>query len=137
LIVLTVQQLYGRRTIWLPQGLRRKTISAGSLKNTLAKAEPWIGKIEWFIRPRLGFITQGVFSHLIGFCGLLMALAICVPIPLTNTVPSLGIALMAIGVLMRDGMAVLVGMLVGLSWISLLAILGEVGLRLLLSGEFL
>lgn len=137
LILLTAQQLYGRRTIWLPQRIRQKKFSSGALKDMLDKAQPWIHKIEWLIRPRLAFITQGVCSHFIGFCGLLMALAICVPIPLTNTVPSLGIALMAIGVLMRDGLAVLTGIIIGLSWISLLAILGDVGLRFFLSGEFL
>jgi hypothetical protein len=66
-------------------------------------------------------VTQGLFSNLIGACGVLMALSILVPLPLTNTVPAMGIALMALGVLMRDGLAVIAGMALGLTWIAILA----------------
>ncbi len=132
LILLTAQQAIGRHTIWLPESLKRRSISASGLRKTLDHAVPWTRRLEWLVRPRLGMITQGMFSHLIGFCGLLMALAICVPLPLTNTVPSLGIALMALGVVMRDGLAVLAGAAIGLLWIALLVLLGEAGLRLLL-----
>lgn len=41
--------------------------------------------------------------------------------PLTNTVPSMGIALMSIGILMRDGLSVLAGAFIGIAWIALLA----------------
>lgn len=132
LILLTTQQMVRRRTIWLPRRLTKKELSADKLRGIFEAAVPWVKRIEVLLRPRLGFLTRGVFSSLIGLAGLAMALAICVPIPLTNTVPSLGIALMAIGVLMRDGLAVLAGMVLGLSWITLLVIAGEAGLRALL-----
>ncbi|MCB9964788.1 MAG: exopolysaccharide biosynthesis protein [Rhodospirillales bacterium] len=131
LILLTAQQLIGRRDIWLPQKMRHKGLPAKGLIKMLDKSVPWIAKIEVLIRPRLGFLTQGLFSHLIGLCGLIMALTVCIPLPLTNTVPSMGIACMAIGVVMRDGLAVLSGIIIGLCWIALLLILGETGLRLL------
>lgn len=63
-----------------------------------------------------------MFSHLIGVFGLIMALTICVPLPLTNTVPSIGIAVMAIGVLSRDGLAVIAGAAVGMVWVVILAL---------------
>ncbi len=129
LILLTAQQMLGRHEIWLPEKMRRKTFSARSLRTMLNKAVPWVQKIELLVRPRLGFLTQGVTSNFIGLAGLLMALTICIPVPLTNTVPSLGIACMAIGVVMRDGLAVLAGAAIGLLWISLLVFLGEAGLR--------
>jgi len=47
-----------------------------------------------------------------------MALSVAVPLPLTNTVPSFGIATMAVGVLTRDGLAVLFGALVGTLWVG-------------------
>ena len=136
LILLTAQQLIGRRDIWLPQKIRRKGLPAKGLIKMLDKSVPWIAKIEVLIRPRLGFLTQGLFSHLIGLCGLIMALTVCIPLPLTNTVPSMGIACMAIGVVMRDGLAVLAGIVIGLCWIALLLILGETGLRLLFETVF-
>lgn len=121
LILLTAQQAMGRHTIWLPKKIANKSISKKSVIGFTVKAAPWIKRLEFFIRPRLGFITQGVFSHLIGIMGFIMALAVAVPLPLTNTVPSFGIALMAIGVLMRDGLAVFGGAVIGLLWVGMLA----------------
>lgn len=120
LILLTAQQAIGRHTIWLPQFIRQKTLSRAKFDGLINGIIPWMRRIELLIRPRFGFVTQGFFSLLIGTAGFIMALSICVPLPLTNTIPSFGIALMAIGVLMRDGLAVLTGMTIGLAWVALL-----------------
>ncbi len=129
LILLTAQQALGLKEIWLPQKIRQKSLSARSLIKMFDKAIPFVQKIELLAKPRLGFLTQGLTSNLIGLAGLIMALTICIPLPLTNTVPSLGIACMAVGVLIRDGLAVLVGGLIGLLWVSLWVYAGEAGIR--------
>mgnify|MGYP006429294465 CR=1 FL=1 len=121
LLLLTAQQMMGRHTIWLPEKLKAKTIKTRSLNGILGKAIPKVIWMEGLTRPRLAFMTSGLSSHIIGLAGFIMALAICVPIPLSNTVPSFGIAIMAIGVLMRDGLAVLFGMLIGLTWVACLS----------------
>lgn len=101
LLLLTAQQAAGAHTIWLPAGIRRKTLSGAKLKSTIQATLPWMRRIEKIIRPRLGFLTRDGASRFFGFLGMLMALTVCVPLPLTNTVPSLGIALMAIGFIDR------------------------------------
>ncbi len=121
LILLTAQQAMGRRTIWLPKWMLKKTIKRSKMSAIITALLPWSARIERFIKPRLEFVTLGIFSHLIGVLGLIMALAICVPLPLTNTVPSLGIALMAVGVIMRDGLAVISGAVIGILWVFMLA----------------
>ena len=136
LIFLTAQQAMGRHTPWFPKKMRHKTLSTGKILPVLSAAGSVVGKMEILLKPRMGWVTQGVFSNLIGLAGFVMALSICVPLPLTNTVPSFGIALMAAGVLMRDGLAVLVGMVVGLLWVVLLLFLGQAGLRALLDMLF-
>lgn len=120
LLFLTAQQAVGRHTIWLPNAWQSKSITKAQLDGILDKAIPYLQTLEIFVRPRLGFMTQGVFSLLIGVMGVIMTLAVCIPLPLTNTVPSLGIALMAMGVVMRDGLAVIAGACVGLLWIAML-----------------
>lgn len=133
LILLTAQQAYGAKRPWFPKKMRYKSLSAARLRMMIGAAIPLIHKVEYLLRPRLAWVTHGVCSYVIGVAGLLMALSICVPLPLTNTVPSFGIALMAAGVLMRDGLAVLIGMITGLAWVAVLLILGEAGLRAILS----
>ncbi len=134
LLFLTAQQAIGRHTIWFPQKMRQKKIKCETVRGFITNAQPWINRIERLVKPRLGFMTQGVFSLLIGVFGFIMTLAVCIPLPLTNTVPSLGIALMAVGVIMRDGLAVLAGAFIGLVWVvglaTVVTIFGIEGLEL-------
>ena len=120
LMVLTAQQAMGRHMVWVPQKWRDKTISRQKIEGFIEKSQPWVRRLEFFVRPRLSFVTQGLFSNIVGVTGFIMALAVAVPLPLTNTVPAFGIALMAVGLLMRDGLAVIGGMIIGLLWVALL-----------------
>lgn len=122
LLLLTAQQALGFRTIWLPEKLKRKTISNGAIQKFIDLAMPWIRRLEKFVRPRFSFVTQGVFSHMIGISGLIMAMSNALPVPLTNHVPCIGICLMSVGVVMRDGLAVMGGMVLGLAWIAMLVV---------------
>jgi hypothetical protein len=123
LLLLTAQQFLGRHTIWVPRKWQSKTVSKAKMDNFIHKATPWVKRLEILSKPRLSFMTQGFSSNLIGFMGFLMALAVAIPLPLTNTIPSVGIAGMALGVLMRDGVAVIVGGLIGMAWVTMLVIL--------------
>ena len=120
LLFLSAQQAVGRRTIWFPEKVKAKTIKASHFIGTIEKAVPWMKRLEILVRPRLGFMTQGLASNIVGLCAFIMACSVLLPVPLTNTVPSLGIALMSIGLMMRDGLAVLAGALIGVIWISAL-----------------
>ncbi|MFK7839019.1 MAG: exopolysaccharide biosynthesis protein [Bdellovibrionales bacterium] len=117
LLFLTAQQALGRQQIWIPEKMKYKSINRSMFESMVDKAIPFVKKIEFFVRPRFGFITHGIFSNIIGLLGLIMALSICVPLPLTNTIPAFGIALMAVGVIMRDGLAVIAGALIGTAWV--------------------
>ena len=117
LLFLTVQQMVGRSSIWLPESMKDKSISKSRFDTTLEKSMPFVRKIEYLTRPRIGFISQGIFRNIIGFFGFVMTLSICVPLPLTNTVPAFGIALMAVGMIMRDGLAVIAGAVIGTLWV--------------------
>lgn len=120
LVFLTAQQAIGRHTIWFPEKFRKKGLKRETVISMVERALPWTKRVEKLIKPRLSFVTQGLFSRIIGIFGFIMALSVCVPLPLTNTVPSFGIALMSIGVIMRDGLAVLAGAIIGMLWVSAL-----------------
>ncbi len=120
LILLTVQQALGRHTVWLPFFVRKKSIDRAKLIALLDKGLPWIQKTEHLVRPRLEIVTSGKTSRIIGLLGMIMSLCIMVPLPGTNTIPGMGIALMSIGIMMRDGLAIIAGALLGMTWICLL-----------------
>lgn len=135
LILLAAQQAMGRHTVWIPKSVRQKTVSSTLLAQFIDRSLPCLSRLEVLIKPRLGGVTRGIFSHMIGVMGMIMALSVCVPLPLTNTVPSLGIALMAAGVIMRDGLAVVAGAVIGMLWVFMLvyalAVFGPEGIDMI------
>jgi hypothetical protein len=128
LLLLTAQQAIGFEKVWLPKKIRDRAISRQRLDVFLDKTLPWLERIEFLMRPRLKFLTHSLVKRVLGLCGFFMALTICIPLPMTNSAPSFGIACMSMGLLMRDGLAVLAGLFVGLGWIALLFFIGEAGI---------
>lgn len=120
LLLLLGQQASGRITPWFPQSWLAKAISYKSLDDALRPAIKFLIFLERFTRPRLRLLTRQQGRIAVGILGVILSLYICIPLPLTNSVPSMGIAIMALGLLMRDGLAVIAGALLGLVWISLL-----------------
>ena len=51
---------------------------------------------------------------------MLFCASILVPLPLTNSAPGVALAVAALGLLTRDGILVLIGLIWGLAWIALL-----------------
>lgn len=133
LLFLTFQQTYGAKSPWLPQSIRKRSINKEKLDKIIDGAKPWTNRLSIFLKPRLAFITHGYISHVIGVFGFLFALCVSIPVPMTNTVPSFAILLMALGILMRDGLAIIGGMIIGSVWIALLATLGISGFKALLN----
>lgn len=131
LLFLTAQLALRRHTIWMPESVRKRTLERAQLMKFIDIGLPWVRRLEILVRPRLGWITHGAVSAIIGVLGFIMACSVLLPIPLTNTVPSFGIALMAVGIIMRDGLAVLAGAVAGIAWIAALILLGSAGLKAL------
>lgn len=136
LLFLTVQMAIGRHTVWFPERIKQHSLSSDLCGRMIDVCIPWIIWLEKFTKPRLGFMTQGLFSKLIGVFGFIMALSGAVPLPLMNTVPAIGISLMAVGVIMRDGLIVLSGCVLGIVWVFLITAiyltLGTEGINLIL-----
>jgi len=120
LLLLTGQQALGFQHPWLPRRIRDYCLTRDQIEGFVDTALPWIHRIEVLIRPRLQFMTGGVMKNVVGIFGLIMSLSILIPLPFTNTVPSLGLALMAVGLLLQDGLALLSGAVIGCAWIGLL-----------------
>lgn len=123
LLFLTVQQAIGRETVWFPKKMREKRVKKTTITRIISTARPWTRRIERLVKPRLEFMTHGLFARLIGIFGFIMTLSVCLPFPMTNTVPSLGIALMSVGVISRDGLAVIAGALIGSLWVCALVLI--------------
>ena len=115
LILLTAQLMLGRDRPWLPGFLRRRSLARASFEGLVARIVPRIRRIEQMVSPRLLLITGMLGKRVIGALGLVLALIIMLPVPFGNAVPGLALVVMSIGLLGRDGLAVLAGGLIGVA----------------------
>lgn len=78
--------------------------------------------ISRFSSPRIPALSAPGLLPLISVLAFIFGAAMLVPIPFTNTLPSLGLAITCVGMLNRDGIAVLVGLTAALIGVLLLGL---------------
>jgi len=133
LMFVSAQILFGRETPWLPERLAARTVSVESLQNLANRAGPWLRRIEAVSRPRQAQLTYAPFDRVVGLALVLFSASILVPLPGTNTVPGFAVVLVSMGLLQRDGILVILGMLLGTAWIATLIFAGATLASLILS----
>ncbi len=133
ILFLAGQLAMGKTSPWLASGLRERDFPIATLKNTVGRASKYLGWAERFASARLEFLTKGIGVRIIGALMMIPAASILLPLPMTNTVPGIGVAIIALGLIERDGLAVLAGLVIGLLWVGLLGFLGAEGLTALIS----
>ncbi len=139
MLALAGQLAAGRRHPWLPETLNRRQFSIAAFERVLARSERYVGWVESIARPRLKPVTGHGGARLAGLLLLVPTASILVPLPSTNTVPGIGVAVAAIGLIERDGVLVIGGLLIGFLWVALLLFLGAEAAQLIkdwLSGLF-
>jgi hypothetical protein len=109
LLFLTWQLAYGRGTVWLPAFILKRSFARKDFEKIVNAILPGLRRIERVARPRLALLTTPAGERLIGIIGFLLAMIIFLPIPFGNILPGLALALLALGILERDGLAVLAG----------------------------
>lgn len=124
MLALAGQMAAGRRSPWFPQAIRRRTFPLSSFRDVLDRSEKYVRFVEKLASPRLRPVTGHGAARFVGALLLLPAASIMVPFPGTNTVPGIGIAVTALGLIERDGILVIVGLLIGVGWVFLLLVLG-------------
>ena len=126
IILLAAQMLIGRKEPWLPGVLLRRRAPASWLKRMADFAEKRMGWFERLSRPRLKVLAHGIGERLAA--AFMILATVTIVLPMTNTVPSVALALMSVGLIQRDGLFVLGGMVVSTAWAAFLtaAFLGVV-----------
>lgn len=127
------QMAIGRRTLWLPEKLRARSFQVSTLQDIIGRGRRYIGWFEAVAHPRLAALTSPTGTTIVGALLLIPTASILVPLPLTNTVPGAGVAIASVGLIERDGLLVLLGLLVGLTWVAILVIGGPAAIYWLVS----
>ncbi|MCH8522524.1 exopolysaccharide biosynthesis protein [Glycocaulis sp.] len=120
MLALSAQMALGRSAPWLPARMASRRLSKESLEKTARGAERWFGWIEDFATPRLAFLSGRIAERVVGFMFCLFCLSVLVPLPLTNSTPGVALVVASLGLINRDGLLVLAGLLLGTAWIVVL-----------------
>jgi len=121
LLFLSWQLMRGREQPWLPDVMRNRSFRRLDFARMLVRVLPTICRIECLVGPRLIWLTNRRGEQIIGFFAFVLSVVLFLPIPFGNTVPALAIAMMALAILERDGVAAIAGALVGLAGITVVS----------------
>lgn len=111
LFLLAVQLVAGSTTPWFPEGFRKRSVELSQVQGVLKAGLPWLRRIEAISRPRLTYVCTSMPGRMvIGVAIALMSISMMVPIPLTNTLPAIGIFVTGFGLLDDDGAISLAGL---------------------------
>ncbi len=131
LIFLSCQMIFGLRAPWIPSWLGKKTIKTAAFAHVVKKVNPYLEKLERYLKPRFLFLSNHVGEKMIGVCCLLCSLSIATSLPFTNTIPSIAIFLMALGLLERDGLLINAGMVIMVIGLTLTCVILFLGVEAL------
>lgn len=113
LLIVSLQMVMGRQELWLPKFLSKQGFSRKSLVSGFEKIKPQLEFIEKFSKPRLLILTGKAATVIIGVIILVMAIILILPLPPGgNFPPALACAVLGMGLVERDGIVVLIGLVV-------------------------
>ena len=103
------QLLLGAAEPRLPGLVRRWSFPRTRFRRLLARAQPFLARLERYCRPRWPALTTRSVERGLGLLFLALGLAIALPVPLTGAPLALSAVLLALGMLKRDGPIILAG----------------------------
>jgi hypothetical protein len=114
LALVAVQIIFGRPMPWLPRALLNRSVARTDVERAVNRAMPAFRRLERFSRPRMTFLDTPVTLRLMGVVILLMALGLLFAPPFVGQIPlGLAVCLVGLGLVERDGLVILGGLVVG------------------------
>lgn len=132
MLFVAAQMALGRNAPWLPARFRERPIEIARLARVSARAKPYLLYLERLSRPRFSALTRPPLDQIVGLFLLVFCASILTPLPSTNTVPGIAVAITALGLLERDGLLVTGGLVLGTLWVGALLFAGATIVSLIL-----
>ncbi|HEY8017631.1 MAG TPA: exopolysaccharide biosynthesis protein [Dongiaceae bacterium] len=113
LVFIAFQLVLGRRNLWLPPVLARRSIARATFARMAGAIAPWLARLERALRPRWPEFLGPMAERLAGLLAILLGLLLSLPIPLTNIPLAVPLVLIGLGLAERDGLMLAIGLAVG------------------------
>ena len=132
-VVLGVEMVLGRRTIWLPERWRHRPLGAVTTERAIPFILHWVRRAERVSRPRgARLFEQRWMQRILGLVFVVFAVAAALAPPFSglDTLPAMGAVVVALAILFQDLALLGAGLLVGAGGIALVAAAGAVVARI-------
>jgi hypothetical protein len=132
-MLLALELIVGRRCVWLPERWRTREIGMPTRERFATTLLPRIRWIERHSHAHLGFLLEHRFSGIaFGAVTLVLVVTAFAAPPFTglDTLPSLGVVLISLGVLLEDPLLGIAGLLIGAAGVLAVFLLGKEAIHL-------
>lgn len=114
ILIFSIQMMLGMKNPLLPAWAAKKTIKASHLAFAVTKSSKYFVFLEKKMKVRINYFSSNNGERVIGFVSFLCSISIVLPIMFGNALPSAGVCIMALGILGKDGLVVILGIIVSI-----------------------
>ena len=128
-VIIALQMLVGRRTFWLPRFAMDKKLPLSIVEKGLPFLIRKIRWLEGFSRPRLSNVLDSTISRILSAAIIIvftMAAMLAPPFSFLDTLPALGVVIIALALILEDVILLFVGTAIGLIGVVVMVTLGKV-----------
>ncbi len=114
LALVAIQIVFGREAPWLPSQLMNRSMARSDVERAVGRAVPTFRRLERISRPRMAFLDTPLAMRLMGAVVLVLSLGLLFAPPFVGQIPlGLAVCLVGLGLVERDGLVVLGGLVIG------------------------
>lgn len=112
LLFLSLQMMLAKDRTYLPPFIANKTVKTEHLRYAIDKMMKYFNFLERKLKLRIHYLSSPSGERIIGIFCFLCSISIVLPIMFGNAIPSAGICVMSLGLLSKDGVVIILGMIV-------------------------
>ena len=121
-LLFAIQLALGVDHLILPRFLARRTVGTRWLRALAPRVASVLSWFERLLKQRVEWVTGPRAERIIGIIAIVLAMVSTLPIPFGHNLPALGLVLIGLGLIERDGLAILIGAAIGMAGSILLGL---------------
>lgn len=109
IILLSLELAFQRDRVWLPRWTLGRGMDRETYRRALARVIGPVRFVERLSKPRIHYLTGEVADVVTGLACVFLALMMALPVPFGDLLPGVTLMILGLGIMQRDGVAVIVG----------------------------
>ncbi len=125
IVLFALQIVWGRKQPWLPEFMLKRKLSQELFTAIARRVSKFLVWTEKWLKPRWLWMSSRTAQIILGFYVAFIAIILMAPIPFGNALPAFSIACISAGLIEKDGIAIVLGIVLGA--LGTIYIIGSIG----------